>query len=159
MTPAAEAGVSRRARPGGLPGALWALGPRELRFRESAYAAADLPSLWTPAPEAVAWLALWQEDLVLLGPYGDERAFGAIVREAERVACDTGRAALVASVRNDEVERFACLQRLGFVLAELRLGVWADEGAGTGGTVAEGGAWGDIRPRDELVLTKAVVCA
>jgi hypothetical protein len=142
----------RRARPGELPPALWALGPKPLAYRDAYFEPARQPALWCVDPDAVAWLALWEEDLILLGPYGDTAAFGAIADAAARLAHDVGRRAVVAPVRNDEVERFECLQRLGFVLVEARVGALA--GDGDGGDERRG--WGDIAIRDEFVLARAV---
>ena len=141
-----------RVRPGALPPDLWALRPERLAFRGVEYVPDDQPALVSTAPQAVLWLALAAEDLVVLGPYGEVGAFAALISAARDVALESGRARLVASVRNDEIERFECLQRLGFLLVEARIGVVA---AGDSAKRDEARMWGDIAARDELVLALA----
>lgn len=142
-----------RIPPGEPAPDLWALAPERLMFRGAAFARADQPALVVRSPDAALWLGLEGEDLVVLGPYGDVRSFAALVAEAQAIARATGRARLVASVRNDEIERFDSLQRLGFELIEARLGALA---LGGDSVRAEGLMWGDIAARDELVLAAAL---
>jgi hypothetical protein len=142
-----------RVPPGRLPADAWALVPETLAFRGAAFAHESQPALVAPASRAVLWLALDAEDLVLLGPYGSVEAYPALVAAARESARETGRSRLVASVRNDEMERFECLQRLGFVLVEVRIGALS---AGDDPGRDEGRMWGDIAARDELVLALPV---
>jgi hypothetical protein len=118
-----------------------------------AFRHADQPALASMEPRGALWLALDGEDLVLLGPYGAAEAFAPLVAAARRTALETGRARLLASVRNDEIDRFECLQRLGFTLMEARLGVLS---AGEDERGDEGRTWGDIAARDELIFALPV---
>jgi hypothetical protein len=145
--------AAARVRPGALPPDLWALRPGRLAFRGAQYDADAQPALVSASPLAVLWLALEAEDLVILGPYGEVSAFAGLVSAARQVALESGRARLVASVRNDEIERFEWLQRLGFVLIEARLGSGS---AGEDDASDEARMWGDIAARDELVFALAV---
>ncbi len=142
-----------RVVPGAMPPDLWALRPERLSFRGVDYALERQPALIARTPDAAAWLALEGEDLVLLGPYGDAGAFEAVVEEAQAVARGTGRARLLVSARNDEIDRFAVLQRLGFRVIEARLGAFAPE---AGHDDDRCRTWGDIAARDEFVLETAV---
>ena len=142
-----------RVRPGALAPDFWALRPARLCCRADEYQADGLPALTVRAPQAVLWLGLAGEDLVVFGPFGDVAAYGALTEAARCVAEETGRARLVASVRNDEIERFDSLQRLGFRLVEARIGVLSQAGEDEG---EQARMWGDIAARDELVLARAV---
>lgn len=174
-----------RLRPGEA-GSAFGLWPEALRMRDERWEPGKLPALLVRgvdgAPQALALWTLLTEGLVLFGPYGDLRAAPLLVDEAIRVARDTGQAAVLAPVANDEVARFELLQRLGFVLVEARPGALADasprsqesepdvgtghgtghgtgQGNGTQGTAADGrksiesaGAIVRIPRRDELVF-------
>lgn len=157
----------RRVRPGEVMRA-FGMWPDPLRFRDDAWSPRQLPALvaeWDTEVRAVAFWTLCAEGLVLFGPYGSLGVAPVVVAEARRVAAAVGQDAVWAPVGNDEIDRFEALQRLGFVLAEARLGVFAAEDSGAmalGGAYegneasAANGAGMRIAHRDELILRLAV---
>jgi hypothetical protein len=142
-----EQATVKRLRPG-QGSHLWALAPATLWFGDRSFDPRLLPALYAPDPPAAVWLALGEEGLLVLGPYGFLGHTEALVEEAVRVARETGQRELWARVRNDEVDRWAVLQRAGFALAEARVGALRDG--------PESRLGGDMAVRDELILRRGV---
>lgn len=140
-----------RLRPGEARGEGWALGPAALAFADRTFDPGRLPALLSTEPFAALWWSLIDDDLVLFGPYGDTAAWSDLVAACVEVGRQTGRRSLRVAVRNDEIERFEMLQRLGFVLYEARVGVFAGPNGDDSGRFC-----GDIAVRDELLLTRGV---
>lgn len=151
---AQEVAAVERSRPGELDPRLWAMAPRTLHFGGGEWTADRLPAVWSAAPAAVALLGLEAQGLVVFGPYGDTSVWADLLAAAEDVAHETGQGSLLASVRNDELERFEYLQRLGFIVYEARLGVYA---AGDDAIGPEPRFSGDIAVRDELLMMRGVL--
>lgn len=152
---------------------LW---PKQLAFRDWVWDPDTLPGILArgddAVPCAVAFWTLAEEGVVLLGPYGAARAMACVVRAAEGVARSIGQGALLSPVGNDELDRFEILQRLGFTLAEARLGVrirasseasgpQAQSDGGSQEAITAAANWVEtpqrqggyrIRRRDELIL-------
>ena len=162
-----------RLRPGGA-GSAFGLVPKALRFRGRGWDPARLPGLAVRGKDSLGpvALALWTVDvdgLILFGPYGQVRAMGALVSEAERIAALTGQAGVLCPVANDETDRLDLLQRLGFMLYEVHIGGLVEEPDGrsknpspqgtavrSANLVEEETAFARLPRRDELILRRVL---